>query len=129
MSLPVRSKHLRRTRRRVATVAQQHGATAAVCEDVKLCVHEAVVNAIQHAYPQGRGRVEIGVGCHGSKLTIVVRDWGQGVDGGTPREGLGLRIINRCAKHCVLVPAPDRGTEAVMQFDLTRSEDARTSPS
>ena len=106
----------------MATVAEEHGATPDVCEDVKLCVHEAVLNAIQHAYPQGQGRVEIGVGCDGSELTIVVRDWGQGLGRRRADVGLGLRIIKRCTKQYVLSAAPDSGTEAVMRFDLTARE-------
>jgi two-component sensor histidine kinase len=124
ISLPARSKQLRRARRRVVTIAGEQGATQAVCEDVGLCVHEAVVNVIQHGYLQGEGRVEIGVGCDGNELMVVVRDWGRGFDGEPPRDGLGLRIINRCTKQYAIAPAPDRGTEAVMLFDLTGTEDA-----
>ena len=84
--------------------------------DVRLCVNEAVVNAMRHGYRGTLGDVEIGIGATREELTVVVRDWGRGYE--QTREGLGLRIIGRCTKGYRIAGLPDGGTEVVMTFDL-----------
>jgi anti-sigma regulatory factor (Ser/Thr protein kinase) len=125
VSLPARSSHLRRAREEVVRVAEAEGASAGVVDDVKLCVNEAVANAIRHAYRGEPGEVEIGVGANDDELTVVVRDWGRGFD--PKHEGLGLRIIGRCTKRFLVAAVPDGGTELVMTFDLVRARRPHTS--
>ena len=102
-------------------VALAEGASAAVVADIKLCVNEAVANAIRHGYRGRQGEVEISVGANAKELTVVVRDWGRGFD--AKHEGLGFRIIDRCTKRFLVSAAPDGGTEAVMVFALERERD------
>jgi len=116
IALPATTDILRRAREEVVTIAETDGAAKSVTDEVQLAVNEAVTNVLRHAYANGEGTLELGVGSNGHELTVVVRDWGKGFD--PTHEGLGLRIIARCTKRYMIAASPGGGTEVVMTFDL-----------
>lgn len=68
-----------------------------------LIVTELVINALKHAFPEGRtGRVEIGYHAHGPNWTLSVRDDGVGLPSDrrpTARIGLGTGIVEALARQ------------------------------
>lgn len=48
--------------------------------DIKTAVSEAVTNCVVHAYPNGIGDIHIKVSITGSKVTIIVSDYGVGIE-------------------------------------------------
>lgn len=96
-------------------------ASAELAADIRLCVSEAVTNAIRHAYrPGDNGEVEVLVVRLENELRVVVRDEGHGMEkphDGQPTGGFGLLIIGRVApRHAV--HTGDDGTTVSMSFDL-----------
>lgn len=76
--------------------------TSRVSVSLGLIVTELVINALKHAFPNGRaGRIEIGYKSHGPNWTLSVRDDGIGMpDDPVPsRTGLGTGIVQALAKQ------------------------------
>lgn len=87
-------------------------------EGLVLAVSEAVSNVVAHAYVDGsRGTIELSAHASPSKLTVTVRDRGQGLapGKGTAGAGFGLLIIRRLAEHVELDDTPD-GIALTMGF-------------
>ena len=84
--------------------AVEHGFPPALADDLALCVHEAVSNAIVHGNQEDEQlQVEVSLTSHGGALRVTVRNEGPGFDseavmqalrddGEQPR-GRGMRII------------------------------------
>lgn len=73
---------------------------AAQAASVALIVNELVSNALRHAYPQGRGVVDIAVRRAGEASEIVVVDHGVGLAVPTaPSRGFGLTIADLLCKQ------------------------------
>jgi two-component system, sensor histidine kinase PdtaS len=64
-------------------------------QPVLLAVNELVLNAMRHAFPDGRaGSVLIRVGCAGGQLQVVVADDGVGLPPDRPKaQGFGLKLV------------------------------------
>ena len=118
ISVPATLTSIRSVRNWVARIAVEEGADSQLAADIKLCVDEAVTNAIAHAYEEDSGRVEVSVESDGRELTVLVRDDGKGVDqfrqGG--ELGFGLTIIDRLTRRYMVSSAPALGTEVRMIF-------------
>jgi serine/threonine-protein kinase RsbW len=109
----------------VAEIAASAGASERVVEDVRLCVGEAVTNAVLHAYRDvdldpSRQVVEVTAERHGGELVVVVSDHGRGLasfrhEGDV---GYGLKLIQRLTSRYVISSAPHEGTELRMVFAL-----------
>ena len=90
------------------------GASAA---DLGLIVTEALANVINHAYHGQPGKpISLSASHDGSRLTIAIRDWGDGVNPDElPRRqrdpwrpgGLGLLCMRRLADSAVFASQPD----------------------
>jgi anti-sigma regulatory factor (Ser/Thr protein kinase) len=115
---------VREARGAVADTFAGYGAPEHLVEDARLCVSEAVTNAVLHAYGSDGGDVAVRVELDDHALTVVVRDEGRGL--GRFREdgelGYGLRIIEQLATHCTITSAPGVGTEVRMVFALGARE-------
>lgn len=87
---------------------------------VLLSVSEACTNAVVHAYPEEPGEVDLAARLEGSRLRIVVRDYGVGPATPTQRPGQGYGMLLIKA-HVVDLQVHDRhpGTEVEMTFDLS----------
>ena len=92
-----------------------------LADDVRLCVSEAVTNAVRHAYgPEvANGEVGVLVVRLEDELRVVVRDEGHGIDEPPAGGGFGLQIIARVASRHTL-HGGDSGTTVSMSFDLGR---------
>ena len=80
ISVPATLTSIRSVRNWVARIAVEEGADSQLASDIKLCVDEAVTNAIVHAYDEDSSLVEVSVESDGRELTVLVRDDGKGVD-------------------------------------------------
>jgi anti-sigma regulatory factor (Ser/Thr protein kinase) len=87
--------------------------------DVLLAVTEACANAARHAYPGGEGVVRIQAVDTDGSLSIVVRDYGTGIQRARARSvgmGLGLPLMGRLATSLEISTNPGSGTEVRMRF-------------
>jgi anti-sigma regulatory factor (Ser/Thr protein kinase) len=130
LSLPAIPGSVRVARDAVAETFAAVGAGQQATEDVRLCVSEAVTNAVLHAYRDGRGNVGVSVEDSDGELTVVVRDEGKGLTRFQQEGelGYGLRIIDRLATRCAISTAPDVGTEVRMAFALEPGPSAARGP-
>ena len=116
---------VRRARREVAEVAESAGMSAGAIDDVRLCVNEAVANAVVHAYREEPGAVDLVVDVDDAHMRVVVRDHGVGLTSQmSARNGYGLRLMEALAEGFAIGAAPGGGTEVRMAFRLS----ARPSP-
>jgi two-component sensor histidine kinase len=106
----------------VARIATRLDAADRVVDDVKLCVSEAVTNAVRHAYASQSGMVDVAVERSGDELAVVVRDEGRGLAKLARKGtlGFGLRIIEGVALRSEISTGPNLGTEVQMFFALAR---------
>lgn len=92
--------------------------------DVRLCVSEAVTNAVAHGFTDGRspGVVTISTSIERDALVIVVADNGQGLraDSANSGLGLGLPLIAALADDSSVATGPDGGMQVSMRFDSRR---------
>jgi len=91
--------------------------------DVLLAVTEACANAARHAYPGGEGVVRIQAVDTDGGLSIVVRDYGAGIQRARARSagrGLGLPMMGRLATSLQISTNPGFGTEVRMRFTGAR---------
>ena len=101
-----------------------------------LALEEALLNAIEHAYIEGGGIVDLQFSVEGPEFTVVVEDFGGGmksfpvedpdsddsVDAILADRGRGLRILRGISDHSELESPPGRGTRATMLFYLQGSD-------
>ena len=117
-----RPECIRVLRNVVASLARGAGLSDVQVYAVKLCVSEAVTNAVKHAYPESEpGPVEVDVREVDDELEVVVRDCGR-VHRPQPREdrgGFGLAWIERLTDSCTFTAASG-GTTVEMHFPLPR---------
>ena len=85
-----------------------------------LAVNELVQNAIEHAFPQGSGRIAIRLGHRDGQCFIEVEDDGVGMRPAAPgEESLGLQIVRALATedlHGALTLESGAGTRVVITF-------------
>ena len=96
--------------------------------DVKLAVTEACTNVVVHAYDGEEGTLEVEMLADESTLTIVVRDWGTGIQPRphrreAPALGLGLPLIAALSDSFELRGSAGQGTEVRMTFAYARAGD------
>jgi serine/threonine-protein kinase RsbW len=106
----------------VGHLAAGRGMAAGVADDLRLCVSEAITNAVVHAF---RGRAELGsvwltAEVDAGDLIVHVRDDGVGlgprVD--SPGLGFGLPLMSGLAKELTVTLSADGGTLVRMSFPL-----------
>jgi serine/threonine-protein kinase RsbW len=93
-------------------------------DDVRLCVSEAVSNAVLHGYPNGEaGLVRVGVVATDGKLLIHVSDDGCGLraESPTPGLGLGLPLMAKLSDGLVVRERAPGGVELHLRFELAAS--------
>lgn len=89
-------------------------------EDAELAVTEACANAVEHAYPDSEGIVEITLSPRDADMLVSVRDFGQGMSSpGAPPpgdRGHGLVMIEGIASRVEI--RADEGTEVEMTLPI-----------
>ena len=93
-------------------------------EDTELAVTEACANAIEHAYGDDPGTVEVSLAPQATSMRVTVRDRGRGMPGPLvrppPSGGFGLSMIEGIATELEVRPGRERGTDVAMTFDMGR---------
>jgi serine/threonine-protein kinase RsbW len=96
-----------------------------ILDDVRLCVSEAMTNAVRHAYGTGSGTVDVSVSRKEQGAVVVVRDFGTGIvrsgrNGGNGPGGFGLTIIATLTDQYALASVSGVGTKISMAFGTSR---------
>jgi anti-sigma regulatory factor (Ser/Thr protein kinase) len=85
--------------------------------DVRLCVSEAMTNAVRHAYGTRGGPVDVSVSPKEQGAVVVVRDFGTGiVTSGRTGGGFGFSIIATLTDQYALTTVSGVGTKVAMAF-------------
>lgn len=83
--------------------SDESSVNAEVSVSVGLIVTELVINALKHAFPEGRrGKIMVNYGSQGPVWSLSVVDDGVGMPkqpSGTPKAGLGTNIVQALAKQ------------------------------
>jgi anti-sigma regulatory factor (Ser/Thr protein kinase) len=121
ISLPASPASARRARSAVAETVAELGIDERTVDDVRLCVSEAVTNAVVHAYGPESGPVNVTVVARDPGVVVVVRDFGSGLMGmrRDGEGGFGLSIIDAVSDQCALSSVSGVGTEVSMAFGTT----------
>ena len=121
ISLPASPVSARRARAAVAETVAELGIDERTVDDVRLCVSEAVTNAVVHAYGPESGTVSVTVVARDPGVVVVVRDFGSGLMGmrRDGEGGFGLSIIDAVSDQCALSSVSGVGTEVSMAFGTT----------
>ena len=97
------------------------GAEREALEDAELALTEACANAVEHAYPEGGGIVEVTLGATETDMLLSVRDFGRGMGPpagrrGSSTRGYGLVMIEGIARELRI--GGDAGTEIAMTIGM-----------
>jgi serine/threonine-protein kinase RsbW len=90
--------------------------------DLRTIVSEACTNVVRHAYPEGGGNFDVEALADRGALTVVIRDFGQGIqprfrnEQGSFRLGLGL--ISSLSSHFEISGGQAGGTEITMRVRM-----------
>jgi anti-sigma regulatory factor (Ser/Thr protein kinase) len=106
-------------RQAVERLCADNGVSKQACDDIGLCVNEALANVIRHAYGGATDKpIEIFAQTSEDQVRIGIRDWGNGAvpaempmhkpDPMTPG-GLGMICLGRMMDQVTFSPQPDGG--------------------
>ncbi|MEX2106436.1 MAG: ATP-binding protein [Solirubrobacterales bacterium] len=128
MSLPARAENVSVVRHALAGLADRIGMDELGIGDLKTVVTEACMNVVVHAYPTDHpGPLEVEAFPEASGLTVVVRDYGMGIqprpDVDRPSLRIGLTLIAALSQSFEIKGGVDRGTEIRMHLALEARED------
>jgi serine/threonine-protein kinase RsbW len=111
----------------IETLCMDNGMEQKACDEVGLCVNEALANIIRHAYNGASDQsIEIAVDFTDGAVRIAIRDWGNGVnplDRPTPPYdplkpgGLGMICLKQMMDEVRFTPQPDG-----MLLEMTRKK-------
>ena len=107
----------------LTTSVDQSKVTADVSVSLGLIVTELVINALKHAFPDGRaGRIVVGYGSDGANWKLSISDNGIGMPAapGEAKPGLGSSIVDALARQLragVLVSPAKPGTTVSIESD------------
>jgi serine/threonine-protein kinase RsbW len=123
MSLPARAENVAVVRHALAGLAERLGMGEAEIADLKTVVTEACMNVVVHAYPDDElGLVAIEAMEEKEGLTVVVRDFGQGIqprpEADRPSLRIGLTLIAALSASFEIKGGVDLGTEIRMHLPL-----------
>jgi anti-sigma regulatory factor (Ser/Thr protein kinase) len=122
LHIPANSRELSRAREFVDRAARAHGLEREQRFDFGLAANEAVTNAIRHGRPDADGRIMLRVETTGSRLTLLVRDYGSFIapQPTTPRpldSGRGLSMM-QAASDAFALESDGSGTVVRLSKDL-----------
>jgi serine/threonine-protein kinase RsbW len=130
LTMPARAEGVGVVRQALVGMADALAFDAAVVADMKMAVTEACTNVVVHAYDdEDDGVLEVEMLSEPTGLTIVVRDYGTGIQPrpasrrDAPALGLGLPLIAALSDSFELRGATNAGAEVRMSFIANRDGD------
>ncbi len=128
LTMPARPEGVGVVRQALAGMADALDFDPTVLADMKMAVTEACTNVVVHAYDEDAGMLEVEMLADENGLTIVVRDWGTGIQPRPQRReapalGLGLPLIAALSDAFELRGSSGEGTEVRMTFAFDRASD------
>ena len=109
-------------RNALAKFAAAAGLSGLGLADLRVCVSEAVTNAVMHAYRDGRARGTISITAErrADELIVRVQDDGMGFEprSDSPGAGRGLAIIFALSSTVSIDTSPGGGTALAMAFPV-----------
>ena len=121
IALPARDKNLAVIRKAVTSHCQKIGIDETTIADLKTTISEACANVVMHAYeaPGKSGHLEVELLPGEAELTVVVRDFGDGVRPHRathqPSLCIGLAIIGALSSNFSLLSKLGTGTQVRIQ--------------
>ncbi len=123
IQIPAQSDFVGVVRLAVSGISSRMNFSIDEIEDIKVAVSEACTNAVQHAYGDGTGTIDIAFTLHAEKLEVIVKDSGKGFDPANAVSskqdgandalfglGLGLTFIRTLMDFSEIESVPGRGT-------------------
>ncbi len=128
MNMAARAEGVGVVRQALAGIADALAVDPVVLADMKMAVTEACTNVVVHAYDGEEGTLEVEMLADDASLTIVVRDWGTGIQPRphrreAPALGLGLPLIAALSDSFELKGSTNSGAEVRMTFIADRAAD------
>jgi serine/threonine-protein kinase RsbW len=128
INMPARAEGVGVVRQALAGMADALAFDPSVLSDMKMAVTEACTNVVVHAYDEAAGQLEVQMLAGEEDLTIVVRDYGTGIQPKPARTeppalGLGLPLIAALTDAFELRGTAGKGTEVRMTFAYEREGD------
>ncbi len=128
LNMPARAEGVGVVRQALAGMADALAFDPDVLSDMKMAVTEACTNVVVHAYDENAGQLEVQMLAGDDDLTIVVRDFGTGIQPKPARTeppalGLGLPLIAALTDAFELKGSAGQGTEVRMRFAFVREAD------
>lgn len=110
----------RSARAAVAEFAAHAGMTGERLDDLRVCVSEAVTNAVVHGYPDRDGGVAVVAELTRCSLRVIVSDDGDGLKSQSPAPGLGLglTLMRELADELTIRELRGGGVEVHLCFSL-----------
>ncbi len=134
LTFPAKSRNEAFARAVAGAFAAQLDPTCEELADVKTAVSEAVTNAIIHGYQNTAEEVELVCSITGTRLTVIVRDKGRGIENiplamqplystgpGEERSGMGFTVMESFMDTLDVVSAPEEGTTITMTKEIGAS--------
>jgi stage II sporulation protein AB (anti-sigma F factor) len=116
----------------VTKLATGAGIAGQQLDDVRVCVSEAVTNAVAHAYPDRKGGpVRVDAFASDEELRVHVGDDGCGLQSESPNPGLGLGVpvMSQLSDGLAVTERAGGGVDVDLRFDLRANGDTgRTAP-
>ncbi|WIX76788.1 ATP-binding protein [Amycolatopsis carbonis] len=104
--------------------ARARGLPDELIADLALAVYEALVNAAEHAYPDGTtGMLDLHAHHDNQIVRVTVTDHGEWSPqpAPDPRRGRGLALMDLLSDHAEITPT-EQGTVITMAWQLTRRD-------
>jgi len=123
LRVPASRDSLPLVRQALRSLGETVAAEQDALEDAELALTEACANAVEHAYADSEGSIEVVVEPRERDMRVSVRDFGGGFDTSKARDddrGFGLALIESIATDFE-VRGGD-GTEVAMSFELGSGE-------
>ncbi len=116
MRIPAQVAELHGVRRALVRWLDGQGAPPEVGAEVALAVHEAVANAVEHAYPRGAGELMVRAWLDDGRLVVVVEDGNWRPPSRTDQRGRGLTLMHGLMDDVEIVPSgPGSGTRVTLR--------------
>jgi len=120
ITLPAREDSLALLRHVVRGFRDPYAIAPDRMDDVVLAVSEAAANVVLHAYGERSGTMTVGARIDDSRLNVLVRDHGRGIEpaADTPLLGHGFSLMAHVASSLEILGRAV-GTDVLMTFDIT----------